>query len=228
MKKSGSIVRAITGIIIVVAALGLLLNNTGVVELDTAVKVWWPLAIILAGVLVFANNTRSWLVASFLVALGALYQLKTLELVDFTPWMVIWPLVLLLVGLSLLFRGSSMSDKTSAAEKEDVTAILAGAAAVSTSKKFSRADVTAIMGGAKLDLREANIQDSATLNIFSFWGGVEVILPPNVVVRNQTNNILGGTEDKTKQVVTSKSPTLTIRGDVIMAGVSIRNTPTGE
>lgn len=228
MKKSGSIVRALTGILIVVAAVVLLLNNTGVLDLDTFVKTWWPLAIVLAGVLVFANNTRSWIVASFLVALGGLYQLKVLEIVDFTPWMVIWPLVLLFIGLSLVFRNSSVSDKTSAAEKEEVTAILAGATATSTSKKFVRADLTAIMGGAKLDLREANIQDGATLNVFSFWGGVEIILPTNVVVRNQLSNVLGGTEDKSKQVASAKAPTLTIRGDVIMAGVSIRNKPTED
>jgi len=228
MKKSGSVVRALTGVLIVVAAVTMLLNNIGLVDVDTMVKTWWPLAIVLAGGLVFANNTRSWIVASFLVALGGLYQLKILEIVDFTPWMVIWPLVLLLIGLSLLFRGSSMSDTSSTAEKEDVTAILAGSTATSTSKKFSRADLTAIMGGAKLDLREANIQDGATLNVFGFWGGVEIILPTNVVVRNQLNNVLGGTEDKTKQVAPAKAPTLTIRGDVIMAGVSIRNRPSED
>jgi hypothetical protein len=50
MKKSGSIIRALTGILIAVAAVALLLNNTGVIDLDTVVNTWWPLAVVLAGV----------------------------------------------------------------------------------------------------------------------------------------------------------------------------------
>lgn len=220
-----NISRNITGIVVLIAGVALLLNSLRLIYVDSLVHDYWPLAIVLAGILVLINNLRSWAIAAFLIILGGMYQLRVAEVIDFEPEAVIWPLVLIFIGITLVFGRSYTGKRVSKAERDDVTAILSGANVNNYSKSFKQSNATAIMGGARLDLRQAEFSNDALVDIFSFWGGVEIIVPENVVVRNQLNNVMAGVEDKTHQKTDKKSPVLTVAGTVIMGGVSIRNTP---
>lgn len=217
--------RMFSGIAIIAIGVAFLLDTTGAVHLDWLFENWWPMLIVLAGVVVLLNDMRSWLVSVFLIGLGGAYQLRALEYIDFEPWQVIWPLILIVVGAGLLFRKSYRGERATEAEHEDVTAILSGSGSVNTSDHFKSSVLTAIMGGAKLDLRQAKIEDGAVIEAFAFWGGVEIIVPENVTIKNKMSNIMGGTDDQTSQKSDEKSPTLVISGAAIMGGVSIRNTP---
>lgn len=220
-----SLTRNITGILILAAGAVFLLNSLNVIAVDNLIADFWPLAIIAAGVLILVNNVRSWAVAVFLVALGSLYQLRELEVIDVQPWSVVWPLILILVGVSIIFSHSYTGRRVSKAERDDVTAIMAGANVKNHSKGFKQSNAIAIMGGAQLDLREAEFDKEAVVEVFGFWGGVDIVVPENVIVRNQVLNIMAGTDDKTKQKTDKNSPVLTVIGTMVMSGMSIRNTP---
>ena len=70
----------------------------------------------------------------------------------------------------------------------------------------------------------AIIKKEATLDVFSLWGGIEVYVPKDIIVKNNTSVILGGVEDTTdNSVALAGAPVLYIIGDVIMAGVEIKN-----
>lgn len=79
------------------------------------------------------------------------------------------------------------------------------------------------MGGAKLDLRKATIKKEATVEVFALCGGIELVVPREITVRNQTSAILGGVEDKSEREGGKNAPVLYITGDVIMSGVEIKN-----
>lgn len=227
MNRSGA-TRAASGVIILGLGLVFLLNNIGVIEARNLTENWWPFIIITAGLLILINNIRSWMAGLFLVLLGGAYQLKELGMVEFEPWSLVWPLIVVFVGASIIFRRSYTGGRVSKDERDDLTAILAGTKSTNTSADFKEARITAIMGGAQLDLRKAEIQENALVEVSAFWGGIEIIVPKNITIKNQINNILAGTEDKTIQETNKNSPTLTIAGDNIMAGVTIRNTPSEQ
>lgn len=217
--------RNITGAAVLAFGTLLLLNATDVLKIDSLVNNYWPLAIVLAGLLVLLNNFRSWAVAGFLVILGGMYQLRVADVISFEPSAVVFPLILMFVGISIVFGRSYTGKRFSKVERDDVVAIMAGADVVNHSKSFKQSNATTIMGGAKLDLRKAEFGKDALVDVFAFWGGIEIIVPENVVIRNQVNNVMAGIEDKTHQNTDKNSPVLTVVGTVIMSGVSIRNTP---
>ncbi len=214
--------RLITGLLIIAVGIGFLLGNSNVIHFRGIVEDWWPLAIIAAGILIFINDIRSYLWALLVVGIGVIFQLRELNIIDVDPWQLFWPGVIIFVGLSVLFSRSARHH-VSKAERDDVTAILGGTDQRSASEDYKGSKVTTVMGGVKLDLRKAVIKKEATVEIFSFWGGVELIVPRNVIVRNQTSAILGGIEDKTDQDSVKDAPVLYVTGDVIMAGVEIKN-----
>jgi hypothetical protein len=83
------------------------------------------------------------------------------------------------------------------------------------------------MGGCDIDLRDASIAPNtqAVIDVFAFWGGIELKVPDDWVVINRVVPLMGGVDDKTRTPIASSAPqkTLIVRGIVIMGGVGIRN-----
>lgn len=215
--------RIIMGLAIVSVGVGFLLGNLGILNFNELASTWWPLAVILGGVLIFISDPKSYLWALLVLGLGVLWQLQKLGITNVNPWQLFWPAVIILVGFSILMNRSAARLSVSKTEREDITAILGGSDQRNSSQDFKGSKVSAIMGGVKLDLRKAVIKKEATVEIFTFWGGVEIIVPPNVIVKNKSSVILGGIEDKTEHDTAKDAPILYITGDIIMAGVEVKN-----
>jgi predicted membrane protein len=215
--------RFMTGLAIIIAGAALLFSSLDILNFDEVVHDWWPLAIIVAGLLVFLNDVKSYVWAGLIVVVGVILQLKELDVLDANPWQLVGPLIVIFVGVSIILNHSASRRKIIKAERDDTTAILGGSDKRNASDDFKGSKVTAILGGVKMDLRKATIKKEATLEILAFWAGVEIIVPRNVVVRNQTSAIMGGVEDKTDQDNVKNAPILYVTGDVIMAGVEIKN-----
>lgn len=215
--------RIIMGLAIVSVGVGFLLGNLGILNFNELASAWWPLAVILGGILIFISDPKSYLWALLVLGLGVLWQLQKLGVTDVNPWQLFWPAVIILVGFSILMNRSAARLRVSKTEREDITAILGGSDQRNSSQDFKGSKVSAIMGGVKLDLRKAVIKKEATIEIFTFWGGVELLVPSNVIVKNKSSVILGGIEDKTEHDTTKDAPVLYITGDIIMAGVEVKN-----
>lgn len=216
------IIRIITGLTIIAVGIGFLLDNAGIIDFSSLAATWWPLAVIFAGVLIFLNDTRSYLWALLVAGIGIMFQLRELGIVTVNPWQLFWPAVIIVVGLSVILSRAPRN-RVNKANRDDVVAVLGGSDQKNASENYQGSKFTVIMGGAKLDLRKAKIKNDATIEIFSLMGGVELIVPRDVVIRNQTSAILGGVENKTDQDDIKNAPVLYITGDVIMAGVEIKN-----
>ena len=200
-----------------------LLDTLHVIDTDHFFADYWPLFIILAGIIMLINDVKSYLWAGIVIAFGVITQLRTLEIIDINPWQIFWPLVLIIIGVSIAFKRPTSLKRNSTTTADDIVAVMGGSDHKSTAPDFTSSRLTAIMGGAKIDLRKAVIKTSATIEVFGLMGGIEIVVPRTVIIKNKTNVILGGVENKTDQEEAKNAPTLTIIGDVIMSGVEIKN-----
>lgn len=217
-----SYTRIFAGLGVVLLGGLLLLDTFNISGFDNLLGTWWPLFVIGAGALIFLNDRRSWLWSLLVTGFGAVYLLKNFGVVDFNPWQLFWPAVIIVVGLSIIFRHSGNRQNLTKQESDDVSAILGGVDHVNKSEDYKGGKITAVLGGVKIDLRKAVIKKEATLDIFTIMGGVELTVPENVVVKSKAAVIMGGIENKAQAVDTKNSPVLYITGDIIMAGVEIK------
>jgi hypothetical protein len=82
----------------------------------------------------------------------------------------------------------------------------------------------AIMGGIKLDLTQARFAEAVTtINVFAFWGGVDIIVPEDVTVEVSGVGFMGAFDNRTTDSPTIPGgPVVRITGLALMAGVDVK------
>ena len=210
----------LTAGVCIVAVGGLLLLDTLHIT-DGALSTWWPLLLVVAGIAALVNDIRNYLWGLALVVGGVLFQLRALDIVSINPWEFFWPVIIMLVGLSVIANRNSRP-KISKDQSEDVSAILGGVDQITAAEDYNGGNVTAVLGGAKLDLRKAVIKKEATLQVFTLCGGIELLVPENVVVQPQATCILGAIENKQRGASTKSAPILYIAGTVALGGIEVK------
>jgi predicted membrane protein len=104
-------------------------------------------------------------------------------------------------------------------------ALMGGGERIVRAQDFAGGEVTAIMGGFDIDLRGAAIAgDSATIDVFTLFGGVELKVPTEWNVSVTGTPILG-VMSSVAQTAPGDGPrkTLVVRGTAIMGGVEVKN-----
>jgi predicted membrane protein len=104
------------------------------------------------------------------------------------------------------------------------TTILGGVHKNILSKNFRGGDITVFMGGAELNLSQADIQRTATLDITQIMGGTKIIVPPHWTIRSELTSVFGSIEDKRQNIGTpNPEKVLIIDGTSVFGGIEIRN-----
>jgi hypothetical protein len=71
-------------------------------------------------------------------------------------------------------------------------------------------------------MRQCGLTGEAVINVFAFWGGVTIKVPPDWTVILHGTPIMGGFEEKTA-TPPDDSKRLIVRGYAIMGGVEVKN-----
>ena len=88
---------------------------------------------------------------------------------------------------------------------------------------FHGARLDAFCGGLRLDLREAVITEDEEIDIHTFMGGVELIVPDWLNVETKSRSFIGGVDNETNLNVKDGAPCLHIVASNFLGGVSIKN-----
>ncbi len=218
----------LAGALIAIAIL-LLLANLNVLALDIGdfMGTWWPAILIFIGAWQVASQRgRSLGGPVFLIALGAVLQVITL---GWAGWGILWPVALIAAGLVVLLQGSRFRQRPSQEATGDDTialsAMFSGVEHRITSANFRGGRVTATFGGIEMDLRDARLQQDATLEVTALFGGVELKVPDEWNVQVHGAPLFGGIEDagsKRASQGQQPGPVLHIETSITFGGLEIK------
>lgn len=211
------------GVLFLVAGFGFLLHQADIIDMLLLLSNWWPLILIVIGLVQLINRKHDSASSGLLFLLiGLLFLMNQWLDLDLTVY--IWPLILIIIGVVIIFTKVKREKSSHTADDLDTFVLFSGAEINSQSQTFQGGTVTAILGGAEIDLRDAVIIDGASLDLTTVLGGVEMKVPDNVRVEVAGTPILGGWEDKTRvRREVDEVPVLKINCLTILGGVEIRN-----
>jgi len=235
MKRNSITPQLVFGGFIMAMGLLMTLDRLQLVDTFSALR-YWPLGIVALGVTMLAQRRdghgRFW--GFSWIFIGAWLLLNSLRVVRVGFWELIWPLMLVLFGLSLVMqtlrRGGS--SPPSATDGSSLFAVMGECKRSVNDAAYRGSHMTAIMGGCILDLRQATIApgDEAVIDVFALMAGHEIVVPSGWRVVSHIVPIAGAVEDKRLPVVDAPVPAggpppprLVIRGVLVMGGIAIKS-----
>ncbi|MGH2663356.1 MAG: LiaF domain-containing protein [Actinomycetota bacterium] len=178
-----------------------------------------------------AEQPRSAFGPGIVIAAGVVVLLFTTDVLEGNVFTIIWPLLLIVVGIAILFRHGRGRGPGVGNSSEDVvrsSAVFGGSEIASHSQRFRGGSLTAVFGGVTLDLRQARLApEGATLSVTAVFGGVDVIVPKDWRARLQGTPIFGGYDDKTEAdgPPDPGAPQLTVDILALFGGLDLKNRP---
>jgi predicted membrane protein len=218
--------RLVLGAVAIILGILFTLNNLGIIEAGDYLH-FWPVALMAFGLAVFLESSKipGRFGGGIVMLAGTLMMLNNLGIVRFRlhDW---WPLLLVLIGISIIWRGFDRARYANLDPSSTVSgiAILGGIERTCSSPDFRGGELTALLGGCKVDLRKADMKvGEAVIQTFAFWGGIEIKVPEDWRVSVEAFPILGGFDEKTQAPKEGPMKVLIVKGFAIMGGVEIRN-----
>lgn len=186
------------------------------------VATFWPLLVVLIGLLAWRNNPHAWLWPAVIVLVGTVLQLQRLGIVGADFWTVFWPLLLIVLGVSILTGHGHGNPADSSEETVNPFVAFSGLDQKNLSHHFRGGSITAVFGGVNLDLTKARLPENAVIDVFAMFGGAEITVPEGWRVNVGGAPIFGGWSNKTNRP-DGEGPVLTVRGIVLFGGVDVKN-----
>ncbi len=169
------------------------------------------------------------------LAFGVMLLLKAAGVCEFA-WLsgkqwtsFILPVLVIIIGLGIIIPGRPHRDgfvtkdlpSIMEGERLHLSANYAGYEYVFDGEVFSSARLDASLGGLRLDLRKAVIKDNAKIEIHTFLGGVELLVPEDIIIETESHSFIGGIGNHHSGI--GGTTVLCIKADNFIGGIDIKN-----
>lgn len=214
MKKVESI---FWGIIIIAIGIIFLGNNLNIWNVNIFFDGWWTLFIIIPSFCGLLK--KEWTSSIIGLAIGILLLIASNHYIS---WDMVWklfiPILLIVVGLTIIFRPQIKSVKTNKKGLPEYISIFSSNY-TNIKDSFKGASLLSVFGGIELNLEDAKIKDDILISCISVFGGIDIKLPKNVKVKTSGVPIFGGLENKAHQ---EEGPTVHIDYVCVFGGVDLK------
>jgi len=107
----------------------------------------------------------------------------------------------------------------------DVHSVLGGVKKNIQSKNFKGGEIVCFMGGAEINLMQADIQGTVVLEVNNVFGGTKLIIPANWNVQIEISATFGGVEDKRnfQSNPPDQDKKIILKGSCLFGGIEIAN-----
>lgn len=234
-----------TGLVLVLIGGGLLLQ-----QMSAPFPHWlftWPMILIVIGLITGIKHrfqNFSWFI---ITAIGGIFLMgEAFNDMDLRPYF--WPIIIIGLGLIFMFRPHRRRSRCfsrwqnrygrydyrneTIADAEvhtddliDSVSVFSGVKKMITSKNFKGGEIVCFMGGAEVNLSQADIIGTIVLDITLIFGGAKLIIPPHWEIRSESIAIFAGIDDKRPMQAGSYDPSkvIIIRGTNIFGGIEIKS-----
>ena len=220
--------RILWGIVLIFVGVIWGLNRTGVADINIFFDGWWTLFIIVPSAISFFEKGNNKVSSLIFLIIGVLLLLAAQGLFEFEIlWEILLPAIVVLIGLSLIFGNKvdfNVKEKTKCLDSEDTENIFAAFGEQNVTKseeKFEKANLNAIFGAVKLDLREAKLEKETVIGAWAIFGGIEILVPKDCIVKVKGTPIFGGISNERKNEEDAKK-TIYIEGYAVFGGIEIK------
>jgi len=191
------------GITLIIVGFLFILDTFNIMEFGGIISDWWPAIFIIIGLIKLKGQDRgSGLV---FILIGALLLLTIHNVVEWNSIWRLWPLILIFIGLSMIFKGrrtnwKMSNETTSGNDYIHSNAVFGGSEHTVTSQNFRGGETMALFGGVELDMRQAQISaEGCKIHATALFGGVEIIAPDDWNVIITGTPIFGGIDSKARR-----------------------------
>jgi predicted membrane protein len=213
-----SIGKLMAGLFFTAAGLLLTADNLDLMEAEPYLELW-PALLIALGVFKLLDAGSSRLASGVIILIGVWLLALNLEWIRFSIF-ELWPLVLIAAGVGFIVHAVRGERETRGSSG---VAIFANRKTVETTRDYRGGNLVAVMGGQTIDLMDADITISpAVLDVFAWWGSVEIFVPDHWEVVSEVTPVMAGFELKRGRAAGDPNKRLIIRGAAVMAGIDVK------
>ena len=193
----------------------------------------WQMLLIAIGLFVVIGGNRT--TGLVLILIGGVFLLPEVIQIPYELRRMVWPLLLVGVGVILLLRhlGSSHEEriiegKSKSIDYFDDFIVFGGREIFVTSTNLLGGKTTSIFGGTEYDMRRTVLsQNGAVVDCLCLFGGCTFKVPPEWTVKNEMNTIFGGFADKRGSAfhndsAVDPSKILVLKGFTAFGGVEVK------
>lgn len=217
------------GIVLVVVGIIFGLNALNITNINVFFDGWWTLFIIVPSVIdLFKEKNKTGSLVGLLVGVSLLLACQ--GILSFSLiWKLAFPVLLVVFGLSLIFKDaingkvkSKIKELNSKNSLTEYCATFGGQDLNFSGDNFNGCNLTAVFGGIKCDLRDAKLESETIINVTAVFGGVDILVPDNVVVKVKSFPLFGGVSNDCKNKKYDSKKVVYVNATCMFGGVDIK------